>query len=188
MKPEEIPYGPVYITDGPHEGRIGYYDDEGWEFLENSGWDDSAGDHEAGVPVGYIYFGNFFVADGYFVVPLEHLREITTADLMKRREELHDLCGAFAQVKNPNLELDHEERFDLLAELHYVDGVLVDRMIEARYMNLTQGKRVFISHSSKDKTFATWLGTDLKAAGHTPWFDAWDIRVGESIPEKISDG
>ncbi|MBF5055095.1 transmembrane sensor domain-containing protein, partial [Alcanivorax sp. 521-1] len=75
-----------------------------------------------------------------------------------------------------------------LAELHYVDTTLIDRMIEARYRNTSHGAKVFISHSSRDKTFARWIGTDLKAAGHTPWFDEWDIQVGESIPAKISDG
>lgn len=189
MDPSEIPYGPVYIIEGPHKGRIGYYDDEGYEFPGDIDWEDSSIDHESkGVHVGYIYFGDFFVAEGYFIIPLKHLREVTTADLMRRRDELHDLCGRFAKARNPDIDLDHEEKFDLLAELHYVDAVLVDRMVQARYGNVTQGRRVFISHSSKDKGFATWLGTDLKAAGHTPWFDEWDIRVGESIPQKISEG
>jgi len=87
---------------------------------------------------------------------------------MRRREELHDLCGAFAEVKNPDLELEHNKELSFLAELHYVDSVLVDRMIQARYSNTSTGSRVFISHSSKDKVFATGIGTDLKGAGHTP--------------------
>lgn len=189
MESSEIPYGPVFITDGPHKGRIGYYDDEGYEFPDDLDSEDFSIDNEfIRIHIGYIYFGDFFVAEWYHIIRLEYLREVTTADLMRRREELHGMCGRFAKIKDPDTNLDHEEKFDLLAELHYIDSVLVDRMIEARYMNTTQGKRVFISHSSKDKTFATWLGTDLKAAGHNPWFDEWNIRVGESIPKKISDG
>jgi len=84
--------------------------------------------------------------------------------------------------------LDHDEELSFLSELHYVDSVLVDRMIQARYSNTSNGSKIFISHSSKDKAFATWIGTDLKGAGHKPWFDEWDIRVGESIPQKISEG
>ena len=61
-------------------------------------------------------------------------------------------------------------------------------MIQARYSNSSSGSKVFISYSSKDKVFATWIGTDLKRAGHTPWFDEWDIRVGESIPQRITEG
>lgn len=29
---------------------------------------------------------------------------------------------------------------------------------------------------------------DLEANGYIPWLDEWDIKVGESIPEKISNG
>ncbi|WP_312721899.1 toll/interleukin-1 receptor domain-containing protein, partial [Escherichia sp. AM3] len=29
---------------------------------------------------------------------------------------------------------------------------------------------------------------DLEANGYAPWLDEWDIKVGESIPERISDG
>lgn len=106
---------------------------------------------------------------------------------MRRREELHDCIGRFAAEKG-SPEIDPEEKIGLLTELHFVEGMLVDRMIQARYGNKEQGAKIFISHSSKDKKFATWLGTDLKASGHTPWFDEWDICVGESIPEKVSHG
>lgn len=128
------------------------------------------------------------IARNYSVIPLEDIRPVTNDDLMRRREELHDLCGAFATAKNPNLDRETEEEFSYLAELHYVDSVLVDRMIQARYSNTSRGAKVFISHSSKDNVFAGWRGTDLKTAGHTPWLDEWDIRVGESIPHKISEG
>jgi hypothetical protein len=39
-----------------------------------------------------------------------------------------------------------------------------------------------------DKQFARWLTVDLGKAGHSPWLDEWKIRVGESIPKKISEG
>jgi len=186
MSTEHIPYGPVYITDGPHAGRIGYYDDDDAEYPANIDWetiDDLDGIEQTNVAI--VYFGDFFLADGYFLIPNKYVRDVTTADLMQRRQELHDLIGRFAAAKGAP-ELDPEERIELLTELHFVEGTLVDRMIDARYSNREQGAKIFISHSSKDKQFATWLGTDLRAAGHTPWFDSWDICVGESIPEKIS--
>ncbi|QDY83511.1 toll/interleukin-1 receptor domain-containing protein [Paenibacillus polymyxa] len=43
-----------------------------------------------------------------------------------------------------------------------------------------------ISHSSKDKTIARLIATDLAEAGHNPWLDEWRIKVGESIPRSIS--
>jgi hypothetical protein len=189
MSSREIPFGPVFVINGAHAGRIGYYDDEDTEYPEDIDWDTiPEGAEVEGTNVGIVYFGDFFVAKGYYVIPIEYLREVTTDDLMRRREELHDLCGSFARAKNPELDLEPEEEFDYLAELHYVESVLVDRMIQARYSRSGGGAKIFISYSSKDKAFATWLGTDLKAAGHTPWFDEWDIRVGESIPLKISEG
>lgn len=190
MGTENIPYGPVYITDGPHAGRIGYYDDDDTEFPDDIDWDavdDNDPDSIPGQRVAIVYFGDFFLANGYYLIPDEFVREVTTADLMKRREELHSQIGRFAAVRGAP-EIDPEEKIDLLTELHFIDGSLVDRMIHARYGNKEQGAKIFISHSSKDKNFATWLGTDLKASGHTPWFDEWDIYVGESIPEKISNG
>jgi CheY-like chemotaxis protein len=48
--------------------------------------------------------------------------------------------------------------------------------------------KVFISHSSKDKTFVDRLATDLKNAGIDVWFDKWEIGVGDSIVEKINAG
>ena len=189
MEPADIPFGPVKIIGGEHQGRIGYYDDEDTEYDEDTDWEAIPDDAEIeGEPVAIVYFGDFFIARGYYVIPLEYIREVTTDDLMRRREELHDLCGRFAKVKNPELELEHSEELSFLAELHYVDSVLVDRMIQARYSNTSSGSKVFISYSSKDKVFATWIGTDLKGAGHTPWFDEWDIRVGECIPQRITEG
>ena len=45
--------------------------------------------------------------------------------------------------------------------------------------------KIFLSHSSKDKQFVFQLGEDLKALGHEPWLDEWEIKVGECIPSKI---
>lgn len=91
-------------------------------------------------------------------------------------------------MKDPDLEIDAADELSYFAELNYVESVLVDRMIAARYSNKSKGARVFISHSSKDKQQATWIAVDLRAAGHEPWLDQWSIRVGESIPQRISEG
>lgn len=45
---------------------------------------------------------------------------------------------------------------------------------------------VFISYSTKDSEFARKLVADLEALGHAPWLDDLEIRVGESIPLKVS--
>jgi len=47
---------------------------------------------------------------------------------------------------------------------------------------------IFISHASADKDFARKLSADLKRAGHEPWLDEWDVRIGESIVSGIERG
>lgn len=51
---------------------------------------------------------------------------------------------------------DAEEHIEHLTEYALIQSELMDRMFTARLMK-GRGKRVFISHSSKDKQFATWL-------------------------------
>lgn len=48
--------------------------------------------------------------------------------------------------------------------------------------------KLFISHSSKDKSFVTRLATDLREARHEPWLDEWQIHVGDCIVKSISEG
>lgn len=48
--------------------------------------------------------------------------------------------------------------------------------------------KIFISHSSKDKEFVRKLSADLSNLGHEPWFDEWEIKVGECIVSKIEHG
>lgn len=50
---------------------------------------------------------------------------------------------------------------------------------------MTSGKKIFISHSHSDRTFAERLARDLIAEGQDVWFDKWDIQPGDSIVKKI---
>ncbi|MBF0378023.1 MAG: toll/interleukin-1 receptor domain-containing protein [Desulfamplus sp.] len=47
---------------------------------------------------------------------------------------------------------------------------------------------VFLSYSSKDKQFAQKIAQDLKDSGIKIWLDEWEIRVGDSISQKIQQG
>jgi len=47
---------------------------------------------------------------------------------------------------------------------------------------------VFISHSSHDKPIARTIKAKIEAAGLDVWLDEAEIRVGQFIPEKISEG
>jgi hypothetical protein len=46
--------------------------------------------------------------------------------------------------------------------------------------------RVFICYSSKDRDFAQKLAKDLTTYGIMVWYDEYEIKVGDSITEKIS--
>jgi hypothetical protein len=48
--------------------------------------------------------------------------------------------------------------------------------------------RVFISYSSADIAFVEMLAAKLRTAGVAVWYDRWEIRVGDSIIQKINDG
>lgn len=52
----------------------------------------------------------------------------------------------------------------------------------------TPSQRIFISHSSKDKRFVVKLANALKEAGCSVWYSDWEIKVGESIIQKINQG
>lgn len=48
--------------------------------------------------------------------------------------------------------------------------------------------KVFISYSSADRRFAEKLSTQLNTEGIDVWYDQWEIKVGDSIVQKINDG
>ena len=48
--------------------------------------------------------------------------------------------------------------------------------------------RVFVCHNSEDKLTAEKIAIEIIKAGHEAFFDKWDIRPGDSLIEKISEG
>jgi len=46
--------------------------------------------------------------------------------------------------------------------------------------------KVFLCHSSKDKTFVRELARRLKSASVDVWLDEWEIGIGDSIVQKIN--
>jgi hypothetical protein len=69
MRFRDIEWGPVFVTAGPHKGRIGELDDE------DSGY-------------GIVYFGSIIRHFTNADIPLRSLRRVTTEDLMNRSEEI----------------------------------------------------------------------------------------------------
>lgn len=48
--------------------------------------------------------------------------------------------------------------------------------------------KAFISHASPDKPTVRRIARELEIYGCSVWLDEADIRVGDSIPEKVSEG
>ena len=47
---------------------------------------------------------------------------------------------------------------------------------------------IFLSHNSVDKPFVRKLANDLRRRGHYAWVDEAEIKVGDSLIEKIEEG
>jgi hypothetical protein len=48
--------------------------------------------------------------------------------------------------------------------------------------------KFFLSHSSVDKPFVSRLANDLQGKRVPVWFDRWELKVGDSLTQKIEDG
>ena len=172
--------GPVVVHDPRTGSRIGYYDDDEWDVGRDC-------------EVAIVYFSEppFLHGGGCQRVPYEHLAPVDTDALWTRREKLHQLLfePVLARQEGRRSRVVRERRYEYSLELSFVNSLLADRMLEAR-MNEGRpgGRRVFISYSSLDQLSAIWLSVDLANAGHRPWLDEWEIKVGESIPSKIALG
>jgi len=171
---KKLDWGTVFISKGKHKGRIGYYDDD--EFIC---FDD---DCETGEEQAIVYFGDLLLCSSYHYIPYNHLRYATIDDLMRRRSKLKN------QLFKWSYNMDKVIKVEEFIELLWIEDDLYERLIKARYKEVEQGKKVFISHSSNDKQFARWLFTDLANVGHNPWIDDQQIKVGDSIPSKIQNG
>ena len=67
-----------------------------------------------------------------------------------------------------------------------VEGAVATK--QQRHVDHKDVRIAFISHSSIDKKFVRQLASDLVAAGVQVWLDEQQIKVGESIPEKVAQG
>lgn len=162
MRFRDIAWGPVFVTAGPHKGRIGELDDE------DSGF-------------GIVYFGTILRHYMNADIPLRWLRPVTTDDLMNRSEEISRMITLGAPAVDIDVELD------ALYEYHYISNALQERWLTAQESR-TGDYGVFLSHSSIDRQTVRWIAVDLGNRGYRPWLDEWEIAAGESIPKRISDG
>lgn len=164
----DFSYGPVIVLRGKHKGRIGEFDDDTF--------------HRKRLQA-IVKFAHPLVTPYHTYIPVEYLELPNTQQLMTRYEQLFWVLSPFR-----GKEAEGAERIAALEEFTYVSSVLNDRMFSAQFEKSPRGAKVFISHSSVDKTFVRSLAVDLAAIGHQPWVDEWQILAGESIVERVGAG
>ncbi|MGW6931941.1 toll/interleukin-1 receptor domain-containing protein [Lentzea sp. NPDC054927] len=174
---DELGYGPVAVREPGRDVRIGYYDND-------------ESDPDTGDDVAVIYYSSPPFLNGYHFVDPSCLAPIDTDALWERRSVLRrvmseaDMARAFGKRSGHT----YKRLYTLTLELIFVESLLSDRMISAQQNEGRGGVKVFISYSSVDRKIATWLSVDLANEGHLPWLDEWEIKAGDSIPNKIGRG
>mgnify|MGYP003315624084 CR=1 FL=1 len=164
--------GPVKVINGKHKGRIGIYADHQDNF-------------------GFVYWGNMINnLDLYDQIELSCLtNHITTYDLVKRSDILYGKL--FAELNASSTAEEHSSYgkwAGLYSEYILVLQLLNKVYLDTQYMQGDGNKKVFISHSSADKEISLSIASDLKLSNYNVWLDKWDLKLGHSIPQSITDG
>jgi hypothetical protein len=183
-----LEYGPVICTNGKYKGRIGYFDDEENECdlcrekccvkncknpdIDCEDCEKSKEDIGKCPTYAVVYWGEAFHGAEHSLVSTKHIScRISMKAIVERIEKLENSPNTF----------DSSAR---LIELLFVQSLFYEKHIKTMYSS-DEGKRIFISHSSKNKGFANSLYADLVDNGFIPWLDERDIYVGQSIPREI---
>lgn len=159
-------YGLVKITGGKFKGRFGYYDDEDTDF--------------DGIEKSIIYFGEMFDNSKYYYIEHKYITDdFNTEDLKRRQSEI--TLKLWKGVSD-------SERLKLIEEKNLIDYEIYNRFEHYLESNQLKNKKVFLSHSSVDKSIVISVALDLQEKGISTWLDAFDILPGESITSKINKG
>lgn len=104
--------------------------------------------------------------------------------------------GEHTYIPNPNIST-HERDGGFLANAHlsldFKDAP--DTLVRDAFTPFLEGFErlrhsdihLFICYASEDKSIAHEIASSMKDWGPEVWFDEWEIRVGDSIVQKISD-
>ena len=132
------------------------------------------------------YPGSPVYCRGYYHVPYRFLREPTIEELLSRSEEIGRLLMKFAF--DDDFDPEAEDIHDLWLEKNLILGELQERRMAGEVAQIIGEKTVFLCHSSADKGFVRMVNDDLRRLGASTWIDENNIKVGDSIVERIADG
>jgi hypothetical protein len=199
---------PLVITDGPFAGRICENDDDDFIVEEDSYFNDLLeeyslggdvryviGDEDQekiyGIPCQVVYFGSplySMALDTYSaIIPNSALKPANTNDLVERLESIsREIFKYVGLGKAPGSE-EWAEAFSREQERSLILSELWEREVLLR-TKPSSSKNVFLCHASADKGTVRRVAADLRTLGHNIWLDEFEIKVGDSIVEKISLG
>ncbi|MDN3659177.1 toll/interleukin-1 receptor domain-containing protein [Ferruginibacter paludis] len=122
----------------------------------------------------------------YFAEYVEH-------QIQKGTKNLHKFFESKVIFKQETSIYDETAYFTIfikMSDISFSDAVSYLSEIESHFWGTgeSSSKSLFICHASEDKSVAESIFESLKARGFTIWFDKYEILVGDSIVEKVSNG
>jgi TIR domain len=186
----------LVVTEGPYKGRICENDDDDFarrsdfskheiQLYEAAGiqWRRFPYDKRVrGVECEIVTFGGYIDSADTISIPRCFLKPATMKDLVERFEEIGEI------VFRHNWGVDNQEEEEiisyLLEKLYVVDEIWRREIVSKT--SKIESKLLFLCHSSQDKPFVRQVRNDLANAGHNTWIDEFEIKVGDSIVEKIN--
>ena len=131
-------------------------------------------------------FGDLETADSWCSAGIEISRSIGYTGALI---ELLILHGTIRRQQRLNADAKRCYQLALETALSAGDQHKVDQLktLLAELESIS-ARRVFISYNHHDRPFVKRLATDMKTLGLSVWWDEWEIKVGDSIVQKVSEG
>ena len=168
-----LPHSSVYIVDLPPPPP----DHEYYLSVTNGG--DADDDQYLN-----IFAGAYFASDENSQLKLARLRRAYLP--LVERGELPEAFVPPATEDRPNRGPSFS--IDLAGRPEAVISEEIQPILQLFNRLSEPDRRVFICHATEDKPFARRIATHLRQAGAEVWLDEWEIKVGDSIVEKINAG
>jgi hypothetical protein len=120
---------------------------------------------------------------------------------IEKIERIHDLLSDLV-IKRilplaSSIDLSRIDRFKDIYSVGYYDSgehleniilkTIVDQIL-IKFSMAARNVKAFLCHAHEDKAVVELFAKKLNLVGKNVWFDKWEIKVGDSIVEKINNG
>jgi hypothetical protein len=146
--------------------------------------------------------GNDFDTKEYFSI--HYFFETKSLSRAKGMEKMERIRNLFSELvikgKLPlpsSMDFSKHDQFKNMYSVAYydsgehVENILLKKIIDEiliKFSMASQKVKAFLCHASEDKSIVELFAKKLKSTGSHVWFDNWEIKVGDSIVEKIDKG